>query len=267
MKRLCVFILVFCLGSSFALAHPGRTDSNGGHWDRSTGEYHYHDGSSAGKNRESNSYSYTYSTPLPWQEIERYSSYSTQTEKPVAVKKAKTDDLGSIIEFIVCVVFLGGFVAIKVYTWVDDRKVSKEIEARREEQRQLQEIEDNRLRAFYQSHSLRDLSNMPKNTEIGNDGLPKIIGSVKWGAYYTRYSSSKGTRFHSSECRHGILPYHVLHCKGKSPCSVCNPEPIPDLSWYDLYKNHLQECKRLGVTPLPDNIVEFPLPKEKVEIS
>lgn len=27
-----------------AIAHPGRTDSNGGHHDRSTGEYHYHHG-------------------------------------------------------------------------------------------------------------------------------------------------------------------------------------------------------------------------------
>lgn len=26
------------------LAHSGRTDSNGGHWDRSTGQYHYHHG-------------------------------------------------------------------------------------------------------------------------------------------------------------------------------------------------------------------------------
>jgi hypothetical protein len=28
-------------------AHPGRTDSRGGHYDRSTGEYHYHHGYSA----------------------------------------------------------------------------------------------------------------------------------------------------------------------------------------------------------------------------
>lgn len=30
-----------------AFAHSGRTDSNGGHYDRSTGEYHYHHGYSA----------------------------------------------------------------------------------------------------------------------------------------------------------------------------------------------------------------------------
>ena len=36
-------ILVLSAAPS-ALAHPGRTDANGGHTDRSTGEYHYHHG-------------------------------------------------------------------------------------------------------------------------------------------------------------------------------------------------------------------------------
>ena len=30
-------------------AHSGRTDVNGGHWDRSTGTYHYHTGEYAGR--------------------------------------------------------------------------------------------------------------------------------------------------------------------------------------------------------------------------
>lgn len=37
---LLCFILLFCTAS----AHAGRTDANGGHWDHSTGEYHYHHG-------------------------------------------------------------------------------------------------------------------------------------------------------------------------------------------------------------------------------
>jgi hypothetical protein len=45
----CVFIALLILTSAVtpALAHSGRTDSNGGHWDHSTGEYHYHHGYSA----------------------------------------------------------------------------------------------------------------------------------------------------------------------------------------------------------------------------
>lgn len=38
-------IVVIFLGSCVAVfAHPGKTDSDGGHFDRSTGEYHYHHG-------------------------------------------------------------------------------------------------------------------------------------------------------------------------------------------------------------------------------
>lgn len=39
------FLVALCLLLTIqVLAHSGRTDSDGGHWDRSTGEYHYHHG-------------------------------------------------------------------------------------------------------------------------------------------------------------------------------------------------------------------------------
>lgn len=45
-KALCAAMLpVLILVFSFTIwAHPGRTDSSGGHYNRSTGEYHYHHG-------------------------------------------------------------------------------------------------------------------------------------------------------------------------------------------------------------------------------
>ena len=45
-KLLIAIALCLCL-SVVASAHPGRTDSSGGHTDHSTGEYHYHHGYSA----------------------------------------------------------------------------------------------------------------------------------------------------------------------------------------------------------------------------
>jgi hypothetical protein len=48
MKRITLLIcFTVCLFSSLiaqVFAHPGRTDENGGHTNRSTGEYHYHHG-------------------------------------------------------------------------------------------------------------------------------------------------------------------------------------------------------------------------------
>lgn len=40
---ICAFLIVLPT-SSYSWAHSGRTDSRGGHYDRSTGEYHYHHG-------------------------------------------------------------------------------------------------------------------------------------------------------------------------------------------------------------------------------
>lgn len=45
LRLLFAFALALCLIFPIVVfAHPGRTDSNGGHYDRSTGEYHYHHG-------------------------------------------------------------------------------------------------------------------------------------------------------------------------------------------------------------------------------
>lgn len=41
---LLALVLIIVFLPTAALAHPGRTDSNGGHADSSTGEYHYHHG-------------------------------------------------------------------------------------------------------------------------------------------------------------------------------------------------------------------------------
>lgn len=46
-KYLTLLILLAFISTvpySFTEAHSGRTDSNGGHYDRKTGEYHYHNG-------------------------------------------------------------------------------------------------------------------------------------------------------------------------------------------------------------------------------
>ncbi len=48
-KVLCIITAIIC-GLSFTVlcfAHSGKTDSSGGHYDSSAGEYHYHHGYSA----------------------------------------------------------------------------------------------------------------------------------------------------------------------------------------------------------------------------
>lgn len=48
MKRILALVIAILVSLSIVtLAHPGRTDSNGGHYNRKTGEYHYHNGGPA----------------------------------------------------------------------------------------------------------------------------------------------------------------------------------------------------------------------------
>lgn len=47
--RLVLLIILVC--ASPLCAHSGRTDSQGGHFNRSTGEYHFHDGRYAGRQK------------------------------------------------------------------------------------------------------------------------------------------------------------------------------------------------------------------------
>jgi len=52
MKRFLAFFLCFLLlVPVVAFAHPGNTDSRGGHFDRDTGEYHFHHGYPAHQHR------------------------------------------------------------------------------------------------------------------------------------------------------------------------------------------------------------------------
>lgn len=44
MRKLICAALALLLLCAAASAHSGRTDANGGHYDRETGEYHYHHG-------------------------------------------------------------------------------------------------------------------------------------------------------------------------------------------------------------------------------
>lgn len=92
-------IVIIISGSCVAVfAHPGKTDSDGGHFDRSTGEYHYHHGYPAHqhengtcpydfdnneKSTESHNYGYDYESIRD--------KYATATSKEPITKKSQLD--------------------------------------------------------------------------------------------------------------------------------------------------------------------------------
>lgn len=53
-KKFSLCIIMALLLLTVVSAHPGRTDSHGGHYDSETGEYHYHHGYAAHQHTDLN---------------------------------------------------------------------------------------------------------------------------------------------------------------------------------------------------------------------
>ncbi len=81
MRKLILFLslLVFLSSSITVSAHPGRTDGKGGHYDRSTGEYHYHHGYSAHQHEDGTCPYIDYETETSTTEVSTYTQSTHKT--------------------------------------------------------------------------------------------------------------------------------------------------------------------------------------------
>ena len=91
---------------------------------------------------------------------------------------------------------------------------------------------------------LYKLFGAPKGDYVCGDNLPSTLdGSPSyWGDKYTFYTSSKGIKYHSKNCRHvgnysiPVNSYTIYSSQGEYvPCQQCKPE-LPDLNWYISYR-------------------------------
>lgn len=92
MKRVSLWLLVLLIVCVPAFAHPGATDSKGGHYDRSTGEYHYHHGKPAHQH-EGGVCPYDFATKEP---EEAYHSSGGSTSVIAALRAAEPKDTSDL---------------------------------------------------------------------------------------------------------------------------------------------------------------------------
>lgn len=89
-----------------AFAHPGRTDSNGGHTDHSTGEYHYHHGYSAHDHYDMDGDGIK-DCPYDFDDKTNHNSTSGQSSsKNSTTKKKSSSGAGMFIAAVVYVFFM-----------------------------------------------------------------------------------------------------------------------------------------------------------------
>lgn len=133
MKKYLYITLVIALCISLltivASAHSGRTDSNGGHYDRSTGEYHYHHGYPAHDHYDMDGdgdidcpYKFHNKTN---HDSSNNTSDKTPTKPNTNVEQSRELTFGEIILLILkiigillIVLFLGGFIWWIITEWI-----------------------------------------------------------------------------------------------------------------------------------------------------
>lgn len=233
-KRLIASLLLILLISP-AAAHSGRTDANGGHWDHSTGEYHYHDGRYAGRSSSSSSSGKkTRSSRKSPKQSEKNDTYSKteEPEKPVTTRQNKSGS--HWIVFFAIIVF-GGIITIPVFINIHKNN------AYRKRKKYYTDL--------YGGKSIRELVDIPPEVEIGSDGLPcETSYAGAWGSKYTFYTSKSGQCFHAKYgCCGATVLIHAYHCKqNKVACTRCNPH-LPDMTWYEEYLKIQQIMKSYGI--------------------
>lgn len=105
------FCFIFCIN---CYAHGGRLDSNGGHWDHSSGTYHYHDGTSGSKNNSNsssssnaqNDYYYYYNNSgnnESTTKTETTQSSTNQKTSNTTIKNAQQKKANSVEDYIIII--------------------------------------------------------------------------------------------------------------------------------------------------------------------
>lgn len=240
MKRIAVLLLALFLVMPVS-AHSGGTDAYGGHYDRSTGEYHYHHGFPAHQHING---------VCPYDFADRTGSNSGTGESSGAdrAESGKSEgkssenhiDLSWVLPLILPV-GAGLFVLCVV--------AADKLEKRKWKKQWT--MERKKLMAQYSRKTKNQIASecgMPAELEIGPDGLPKEAGASGWGRSMTFYVSRSGHVYHCRpDCdKRASIQEHADRLGDRVPCRKCRPSR-PDLRWFWTYKSILSQLKRYEI--------------------
>lgn len=252
-------LLIFGLISFAALgvsAHPGRTDSNGGHTDRDTGEYHYHHGYPAHDHYDMDGDGYL-DCPYNFEDITNRSdknntviSTETNNNAPTSVQDKEVKKMSTWGYWVIAGLCCAIVVLIFIIKSKNDQ-ISMQILRFRNS---LIE-EDSRVKAGvtllhealvkeYGSGYLYVIAGANPGDFLDKDFLPHsascLIDPIDdcYTFYLGGYPQSI-SKYHHRNCRYArsIFPknaYHLRHRHSYQPCSLC-PCRLPDTSWVDRY--------------------------------
>lgn len=256
--KLTLIILLLSIATSLLIsyAHPGRTDSNGGHWDREAGEYHFHTGEYAGRSHSSSNSSKSENKDF-------IPPYEPPTENPY---KKDTNSIStgnestsfwrellnilwillaiplSIAGFCVLGYLLMGihFVIIKTYKFIKQLPPKSKLDTFNVNLIKIKNCISSSKEIREELYKSNKNLHIPDKYIIGEDNLPKEKNAYKWGKTFTLYITKKGNKLHSEYgCCSAFIPQHIYsYCNQQKfsyfLCQRCSKNYIPpDMTWYE----------------------------------
>ncbi len=252
-KYIIIFIGFLFLISSFgSSAHPGRTDSAGGHHDYNNvsglGSYHYHCGGNPPHLHENGICPYAGITNIQ-EDTSHSSTHSSSSSYTHGSDSASQNNTNTGINgfdiFLIACAGLYFFILIsglrynyKQNKWLNSILKRKTLSPISSSDPQYQE--------FYSKYAYKDplaLVNVPPGVFLV-DNLPATKGSDKYGIYSV-YVTPNGKRYHRKRSCAGNTAQLVNLYKvygRKSSCSICckNCNNKYDFSWY---RDYIEICK------------------------
>ncbi len=225
-------------------SHSGRTDANGGHWDRSNGTYHYHDGTSkSGSSRSSSKREYESFTPPYTPSPDN--PYRSSSTKDTASNPRTSNKVIDVIVF----TFLVGLFGVMPICIIGKIKIEESIYKRKKEVLKL--IDDIRS-IIYEEESCKKriyeavsylnsppkMENVPFYIEVTDNGLSAKDGisgvyteenGEKLYTPFLYYIAARGKHFHTDkDCSNADIELSVFNdivrINKMLPCKKCAPK-------------------------------------------
>ena len=266
MKRLTSWIvLCLCISAShIAYAHPGKTDSQGGHHNGSN--YHFHHGQPAHYHTNGVcEYDNVWKYNEPWGGSGEYKGYKykepePKKPEPVRIKLEGFERNISYLSFIIVViaycflfcspciiVFLFGTI-MSFIAYCEENTCAALLEKYKTSENILEDSINKVVDINKKIQTVNSL--VPKDTKIDSESLPKLKQSKGWGDKYTFYTSKSGRVLHSEKgCSGATIPVNIAeyinYDMSKILCKKCNPyKIIPDMEWYKTYKYNMRPLRK-----------------------
>ena len=250
MKKVFAILIFVLLFSLQIFAHPGRTDENGGHWNRKTGEYHFHSGEYAGKGSSGSSsdseyvpFTEPYEPPTenpylnssddektPWQKVTdilpvAIGAFIITAFSIAAVYILIYKPEAGCLSFSILVLalqFIGplfamnatvaGITAISTLVLFIVICALRHLYKKATDRLYLYEKTVIEYEHFlYGKELLSAKPEIPQEYEIGDDNMPKEKDAEGWGQSLTFYKSSTGKKLHQKyNCGNATIPVHIF---------------------------------------------------------